>query len=198
MREAPVRRIIVDLGAGFTFDNIIRLIQEPFLKEKLKDPDTILILSGGYTNPAFPYMSEAEYKLKLLVADGLPPEKIFTEDRSIRTTQNLKFSFKLITRLGIKVEEIIITGEEGSKKEALWLAPRYARRYLGYAPKKIEYFGIPYLDSNRRKKKEALFLLIVAAYYFPPLDIALTWYRMLSIRLRSFKLRREIRRIKRR
>ena len=197
MREAPVRRIIVDLGAGFGFNDIVRSIQEPFLRAQLKGPDTILILSGGYTNPAFPYMSEAEYKLKLLVADGLPPEKIFTEDRSIRTTQNLKFSFKLITRLGIKVEEIIITGEEGSKKEALWLAPRYARRYLGYVPK-IEYFGIPYLDTNRRKKKEALFLLIVAAYYFPPLDIALTWYRMLSIRLRSFKLRREIRRIKRR
>ena len=190
MREISV---ILDLGTWLKEDYVpkFKLIQEPFFKKELENPDTILILSGGHTNPLLPYISEAEYKLKLLISDGFSAQRIFVENRAIRTTQNLKFSFRLISILGIKIKRLIITGEESSKREVLWLAPKYSYSSLGYIPK-IEYFGVPYLNQRGKRKKETAFYLIVAAYYFPPLDCMLTWWRKFTIRLKCFQFRKII------
>ncbi len=183
-------KVIVDLGVWLNDEYLekIKRYQLPFLKRELEDPTTILILAGGHTNPEKPFISEAMAKQRFLLLENLPGERILLENQSIRTTHNLKFVIRELPLDCPKIDKIVFTGEEGSKKEVLFLAPRYCKKYLGFVPP-VEYFGIPYLSAKKRRKKENLFPLIVIAYYFPPLDWLMTLIRWLTIRLKCFKLR---------
>lgn len=185
-----VNRVIIDLGTWLTeeFKEKVITYQLPFLQKELEKNNTLIILSGGHTNLLFPFVSEALLKLKFLAFEGITTDKIFLEDESIRTTQNIKFSLKLLSSLGIRVQKIIFTGEKSSEREVKFLAPRYSKRILGYKPE-IDFFGIPYLEEKRRKEKEKKFVLILIAYYFPPLDFILSLLRWLSIRKKCFKVR---------
>lgn len=85
-----IESVIIDLGTWLTeeWKEKVKEHQVPFLKKELEKDETLLILSGGHTNPLFPSISEALLKFKLLISEGIPAYKIFLEETSIRTTQN--------------------------------------------------------------------------------------------------------------
>ncbi len=56
----------------------------------VENPDTIVIVSGG--QGADEHVSEAQGMLDYLVEKGIAPERIFKEDQSRNTSQNIKFS----------------------------------------------------------------------------------------------------------
>jgi len=171
---------------------VVKEIQAPWLKKETESGEVVIILTGGYTNPTKPWISEAEEKKSHLIEFGIIPINFFLEERSIRTTQNIRFSFRLIGELFhlkiVEITEIIFTGEAGSEKEVKWLAPKYWRRFLKDFPlPEIRFFPAPYLSDKRRKQKEGQLLLIKISYYFPLVDLLLSLYRWGRIRVKCWK-----------
>lgn len=63
-----------------------------------KYPRAVAIVSGGQGEDE--NMSEAECMKKLLIQQGISPERILTEDRSTSTMENLTYSFDIIRARG--------------------------------------------------------------------------------------------------
>ena len=79
-----------------------------YLKE---NPDMICIVSGGQGEGED--ISEAQCMFQDLVDNGIAPERIWMEDRSTSTEENLRFSLDLIeSRTGIRPEEIGLISSE--------------------------------------------------------------------------------------
>jgi len=70
-----------------------------FYQDQLKENGraAILIPSGG--QGADEIQSEAAAMTAYLIAQGIPQEHIFMEDRSVNTAENMKFSKEIITRI---------------------------------------------------------------------------------------------------
>ncbi|MBR4993410.1 MAG: YdcF family protein [Lachnospiraceae bacterium] len=74
-----------------------------FLEE---NPDVVAILSGGKGEGE--NISEAECMYRRLVARGIDPDRLYKEDKSVSTRQNLEYSLKIIKEKGLP-EQITIT-----------------------------------------------------------------------------------------
>lgn len=123
---------------------------EERLKAALKylnaNPDSACIVSGG--QGADETISEAECMYLYLVNNGIAPDRIYKEDKSTTTRENLAFSYEIIKEHGLEEQIAIATNnfheyragkvadslglEHGavSGDTALWLLPTYYAREL--------------------------------------------------------------------
>lgn len=72
-------------------------------------PDACCVASGGQGGDEA--ISEAECIYRALTARGIAPERLFKEDRSTSTRENLAFSKELIERRGLNGRVAIVTNE---------------------------------------------------------------------------------------
>ena len=116
---------------------------EQFLKE---NSDAKCILSGG--KGADEDISEAECMRRYLVERGIAEERLYIEDKSASTEENLLFSKEIIKKQGLGREFVIITNEfhqyrasivaektglnvtAKNGKSPLWLFPTYYVREM--------------------------------------------------------------------
>ena len=124
------------------------------LEERLKaaleylnaNPDSACIVSGG--QGVDETISEAECMYLYLVNNGIASDRIYKEDKSTTTRENLAFSYEIIKEQGLKEQMAIATNnfheyragriadslglEHGaaSGDTALWLLPTYYAREL--------------------------------------------------------------------
>ena len=93
--ERPSRMMVARLKAA-----------QRYLEE---NPESRCILSGG--QGADEDISEAECMYRYLVNNGISPERLYKEDRSTSTRENLLFSKEIIEREGLNPEIAIATNE---------------------------------------------------------------------------------------
>jgi uncharacterized SAM-binding protein YcdF (DUF218 family) len=67
----------------------------------VENPDTICIASGGQGSGES--VSEADCIRQILIEKGISEERILTEDRSVRTAQNLRYSAQLIDDSNVSI-----------------------------------------------------------------------------------------------
>ncbi len=93
--ERPSRMMVARLKAA-----------QKYLEE---NPDSCCILSGG--QGADEDISEAECMYRYLVDKGISPERLYKEDKSTSTRENLLFSKEIIEREGLNPNIAIATNE---------------------------------------------------------------------------------------
>lgn len=93
--ERPSRMMVARLKAA-----------QKYLEE---NPDSVCILSGGQGPDEG--ISEAECMYRYLVENGISPERLFKEDKSTSTRENLLFSKEIIEREGLNPCIAIATNE---------------------------------------------------------------------------------------
>lgn len=72
-------------------------------------PDAKCIVSGGKGEDE--EISEALCMYNAMVEDGIDPERIYMEDKSVSTMENIKFSMEIIKREGLSDNLAIVTNE---------------------------------------------------------------------------------------
>lgn len=93
--ERPSRMMVARLKAAMKY-----------LEE---NPDSACILSGG--QGADEDISEAECMYRYLTANGVSPDRLYKEDKSTSTRENLAFSKEIIEREGLNPDIAIATNE---------------------------------------------------------------------------------------
>ena len=117
----------------------------------IKEPDVKVVVSGGQGKDES--KSEAQAMFEYLTERGIAPDRIYKEDKSVNTEENLKFSMDIIKREKLPEKITLVTdgyhqlraemiadslGIEAwniSAKTSTWLLPTYWVR---------EWFGIAY------------------------------------------------------
>lgn len=83
--------------------------------------DMIIVVSGGKGHDE--YISEAQAMKDYLVQHGIDKEKIFMEDQSFCTDQNLRFSIGLLNKNGYDINQGVIVVSNGfhlARIKILW------------------------------------------------------------------------------
>ncbi len=93
--ERPSRMMVARLKAA-----------EKYLKE---NPQSACILSGGQGEDED--ISEAECMYRYLAAKGIDPDRLYKEDKSTSTRENLKFSQEIIEREALNKQIAIATND---------------------------------------------------------------------------------------
>lgn len=93
--ERPSRMMVARLKAAMKY-----------LEE---NPESACILSGG--QGADEDISEAECMYRYLVTNGISPDRLYKEDKSTSTRENLAFSNEIIEREGLNPDIAIATNE---------------------------------------------------------------------------------------
>lgn len=84
-------------------------------KEHLeKNPDAVAILSGGQGSDE--NLSEAQAMYNILVEGGINPERLYLEDKSTSTDENILFSKKIIEEKGLSKNVAIATSDYHQKR----------------------------------------------------------------------------------
>ena len=110
------------------------------------DPEAMCVVSGGRGSGED--ISEAECMYRYLVEKGIEPERIYKEDKSTSTEENMKFSLEVIKENNLDENVAIITNEfhlyragllaedcglsfgTAPAQTAVWLLPTYYVREL--------------------------------------------------------------------
>lgn len=103
---------LIVLGAGVegsSPSDLLQLRLEAALEYLNLHPDTVCIVSGGYTTSD--EMSEAECMANWLAQNGISPERIVKEDRAQDTYQNIKFSYEIIEAEKPDAAVAVVTGD---------------------------------------------------------------------------------------
>ena len=74
-----------------------------------ENPNATCVVSGGQGKDEG--ISEAECMFRYLTEKGIEPERIYKEDKSTSTEENMKFSLEVIRENGLNEEVAIITNE---------------------------------------------------------------------------------------
>lgn len=117
--EDPDQTMIV-LGCGLEGEQPSQMLwrrltaAESYLKQH---PDIPVIVSGGKGSDEI--MSEAQCMKNWLLDHGISEERIFTEDRSSSTFENLSFSRTVITENSLPEKIIIVTNNFHSYRAAM-------------------------------------------------------------------------------
>lgn len=113
--------------------------------------DMKVIVSGG--KGADEPMSEAECMFDYLVSKGISPDRIYIEDKSVNTAENIEFSQKIIEREGLCPDITIVTDGYHQLRADIFARERGLRAYNIPAPTSWylvptywvrEWFGIIY------------------------------------------------------
>lgn len=87
----------------------------------MSNPGSVAILSGGRGRDEL--ISEAACMKNMLVSRGIPENRLITEDKSVSTYQNIKFSKKYIKELG--TDEIAVATSEYHQKRASLICKKF-------------------------------------------------------------------------
>lgn len=74
-----------------------------------ENPDSVCVLSGGQGKNE--EISEAECMYRYLTEKGISPDRLYKEDKSTSTRENLKFSEEIIKREKLPTEIAIVSNE---------------------------------------------------------------------------------------
>ena len=83
-----------------------------------ENPEAVCIASGGKGDNE--NISEAECMRRYLIANGIEDERIYTEDKSASTEENLSFSREILGNLGISDNIMIVTSEFHQYRAAIY------------------------------------------------------------------------------
>lgn len=111
--EAACDYVIV-LGAGVNGTQPSLILSERISRAEIylrEHPDAIAVLSGGKGSGE--HISEAECMFRELTAKGIAPERLWLEDQSTSTRENLRFSMALIeSKTGSRPTQAAILSNE--------------------------------------------------------------------------------------
>ena len=96
----------------------------------LRYPEARVVVSGG--QGAGEDISEAECMRIWLEQNGIAPERIFKEDRSVSTLENLRFSLEIITANGGQADDIAVVSSGYHLYRAKKLAESVGITAAGY------------------------------------------------------------------
>ena len=106
------RETVVVLGCR-VFDNgpslMLRTRLEAAYRYLENNPETRCILSGGQGSDE--PESEAQCMYNWLVAKGIDEKRLYKEDRSTSTRENLQFSMEIVEREGLNRKMALVTNE---------------------------------------------------------------------------------------
>lgn len=74
-----------------------------------ENPETVCVLSGGKGDGE--NITEAECMYRYLVSKGIAADRLYKEEESVSTRENLKFSLELMEELGLPADITIATSE---------------------------------------------------------------------------------------
>lgn len=155
--ETPCRYVIV-LGAGVNGSTPSLILSERISRAHtylLENPDTIAILSGG--KGAGENISEAQCMFEQLTARGIAPERLWLEDQSTSTRENLRFSMALIeAKTGSRPTQAAIISNEFH----LFRAGLFA------AEQDLEMIGVPARTTWFSLRANYFLREIVAVWYY--------------------------------
>jgi uncharacterized SAM-binding protein YcdF (DUF218 family) len=128
--ERECGRLIV-LGAG-----VNGTVPSLSLRERLdaaydylqEHPNTICVVSGGQGSGED--ISEAECMYRYLVEKGIESKRIYKEDRSTSTEENMKFSLDIIKEKDIDTVYFMTDGMPGDNFNDQWLLEQLKRHHL--------------------------------------------------------------------
>ncbi len=86
------------------------------------DPEKVAILSGGQGSDEL--ISEAECMRRMLVERGIAEDRLYLENRSTSTDENIRFSVKILKENDLSNRVILVTSEYHQFR-ALWLCEKY-------------------------------------------------------------------------
>ena len=111
-KKAPENATVVVLGCrtfGYNPSNMLLKRLECALDYLEKNPEAIAVLSGGQGSDES--VSEAESMRSWLVLHGISEDRLYLEDRSTSTEENLAFTKTLIEAEELNPDIVIITNE---------------------------------------------------------------------------------------
>lgn len=79
-----------------------------------KNPDAVVILSGGQGSDED--LSEAQCMYNLLVEDGIDPSRLYIEDKSTSTDENIAFSKKIMQENNLSMDVAVATTDYHQKR----------------------------------------------------------------------------------
>lgn len=82
-----------------------------------KNPDAVAILSGGQGSDE--NLSEAQCMFNIMVEDGIDPQRLYIEDRSTSTDENILFSKKIIEENNLSTDVAVATTDYHQKRAAM-------------------------------------------------------------------------------
>lgn len=100
---------VIVLGARVkehTVSNSLKMRLDKAMEYAEENPDTVLVLSGG-CGPG-ESVSEAEVMREYLVYNGVRPEQLLVEDRSVSTVENIAYSKVLIEQHRMKDKKELV------------------------------------------------------------------------------------------
>lgn len=140
--DAPTNAMVIVLGCqvrGETPSPMLLRRTETALGYLNENPGSVCIVSGGRgTNES---ISEAECMKRILVANGIAESRIFLEDRSTSTYENIKFSKAIIE--ANRLPQTVVIATDGfhqfralnfAKREGLNASPVTSRTPLSVLP----------------------------------------------------------------
>ena len=119
-------QVVIVLGAGLHRDKPSKLLQYRLDKAyafAAAHPDTLVVTSGGQGRDE--WVPEGDAMRDYLIAKGLPPERVLSENRSTSTEENFAFSLALLQSRGFSQATPIVYV---SNEFHCYRAGRYAAR----------------------------------------------------------------------
>jgi hypothetical protein len=101
--------IILGYGIFTSKDKIYKDYLDTYLDAISKNIPDIIITTGGISNPRYPDLSEAKSMGKYLLSrNNTLKDKLFYEERSLSTNENLLYTKELLDQQGVNPNKIII------------------------------------------------------------------------------------------
>ena len=90
---------VIVLGAGIRGETVSRILAyrlDAAIEYSKRNPNAVIIVSGGQGQDPREYISEAFAMKRYLIAGGIPEERIIKEEASTSTYENLLFSKEIL------------------------------------------------------------------------------------------------------
>ena len=97
-----------------------------------ENPDAVAIASGGQGSDED--LSEGQCIFNIMTENGIAPERIFIEDKSTNTDENVAFSKKIIDEKGLSTEVAVATNEYHEKRAQMICKKNGLKAYSVPAP----------------------------------------------------------------
>lgn len=104
------QRTVIILGCQIRGDNPSVMLAgrlSAALELLLEDENTVCVVTGGLGKNQT--RTEADVMREWLISKGVSQERIFLEDKSTSTTENLEFAFNIITENNLPTDVIIVS-----------------------------------------------------------------------------------------
>ncbi|MDD6729292.1 MAG: YdcF family protein [Eubacteriales bacterium] len=122
--NAKGQKVLIVLGCrvkGYTPSVALQKRVDSAYFYLLQNPNAVAVLSGGKGRDEF--ISEAQCMKNMLTDRGISADRLFLEDKSTSTYENIRFSMKYFEQLG--TDEIAVATSEYHQKRAQLICRRF-------------------------------------------------------------------------